>query len=382
MAFTQTQQILELIRKSDSILVACQKDWSGDSLAASLALAEWLRNSGKKAIVACDGFEVPANLPFLPTYQIRPTLGSLQKFIISLDTSRTKPADFAFDQQGERLDIYVTPEDGSFDERDVRASTSDYVYDLVFTIGTPDLNSLGGIYSGNSEFFYAKPKINVDQSPLNEYFGNINLVNIAASSNSEIIHDLLKELSADGIDENIATYLLGGIIMATKNFKALEVTPRTLNLASELIGQGARREQIIQSLYQNRYISTLKLWGRALSRLNSDLDDRVVWSALAESDFVETATSPTELPDVIEELILAMPKTEVVALFYQSDRRPGAIEAIIHSAKKLDALRVAQAFNPSGNRETARILLENSNLAEAERTIVTEIKRKVTEVAA
>ncbi|MFA6422104.1 MAG: hypothetical protein WCV92_01795 [Candidatus Buchananbacteria bacterium] len=377
MAFTETQQISELIKKSNSILITLKRDWSGDALAASLSLGEFLKNAGKKVSIVCDNFSITSNISFLPAYQIRPNLGNLQKFVISVNTNNTKLNEVSYDQQDDKLNIYITPEDGTFEEKDIKTFTSDYQYDLIFILGSPDLSSLGTIYDNNADFFYAKPKINVDHSPLNEYFGNINLVNIASSSTSEIIYDLLKELDREMIDDNIATYLLGGIIMSTKNFKTLEVTPRTLNMASELINKGARREQIIQNLYQSRYISTLKLWGRVLSRLKNDFDDRIVWSALSANDFLETSTSPEDLQDVIDELIITMPKTEIIFLIYQSDKSANCVEAIIYSTKKLDASAISQAFNPIGNKEIARFTLKDVSLAQAERMIIEEVKKKI-----
>jgi len=377
MALNEIQQISELIKKSTSILITFKRDWGGDALCASLSLAEALKRAGKKITIACENFNIGPNITFLPAYQIRPSLNNLQKFVISVDTKNTKLGDFSYDQQEDKLNIYVSAEEGLFEEKDVRCFTSDYQHDLIFILGSPDLNSLGTIYENSADFFYAKPKINIDNSPLNDYLGNINLVNIASSSASEITYDLIKDLDAELIDENIATYLLGGIIMATKNFKTAEVSPRTLNAASDLIAKGARREQIVQNLYQNRYISTLKLWGRVLSRLKNDSDERLVWSVLSAQDFLETSTSPEELPDVIDELIVAMPKTEIVSLIYQSNKQANAIEAIIFSNKKHDASFIAQAFNPRGNKEIAKFTLLDITLAQAERNIIEEIKKKI-----
>ena len=90
MAFTANQQIFELVRKNNSFLIAIKRDWSGDALAASLVLAIVLKKLGKKVDIACDSFKTPANLGFLPTYEIKDHLANLQKFVISLNTTRAK----------------------------------------------------------------------------------------------------------------------------------------------------------------------------------------------------------------------------------------------------------------------------------------------------
>ena len=162
--------------------------------------------------------------------------------------------------------------------------------------------------------------------------------------------------------------------MATKNFKTQNVTPKTLNIASVLINLGARREEIVKNLYQSRFLSTLKLWGRVLSRLNNDLDDRLVWSSLSCHDFLETASKPSEAIDVIDELILSMPKTEIIILLYENYEK---IDVIVYSTKNINSLELAKKFNPIGNKQIAKFTLENMILADAERTIITEIKSKL-----
>jgi len=378
MAFTPNQQILELVRKSRQILVVFKKDWSGDALAGSLALAGFFRRLGKKADIVCDGFKQPANFSFLPTFEVKTQIQNLQKFVISIDTAKTGLAEFEYDHSDSKLNIFITPTTGQLAKEDLATSLADFKYDLIFLINTSDLESLGEIYHQQPDFFYLTPKINIDHHHQNEHYGNINLVNLAAASTSEIVYDLIANWDSSLIDEDLATYILTGLIAATKNFKTPEVTPHTLNLAGILINQGARREQIVQSLYQSRFLSTLKLWGRLLSRLNNDLDDKMVWSSLSREDFLETATSPDELIDVIDELIVSMPKTEVVILLYEEAIGENIrIQAVAYSAKNLDAMFMARKFNPQGSKELAKFIVPASNLAQAEHEVLTEIKKQL-----
>ena len=378
MALNQVQQTFELIKKSQLILITFKQEWNGDTISSALALSYFLKRMGKKVDIVSQDFKPWTSLGFLPLSEVKDQLGNLQKFIISINTEHTQVGEFYYDKGDGRLNIYITPKEGQINPSDLSTSVSGYKYDLIITLNTPDLESLGQSYQKHADFFYATPKVNIDHSNKNEHFGNINLVNIAAASTSETLYDLLKELNENLIDENLATYLLAGIIMASKNFKTKEVTPKTLNLASLLIAKGARREQIIQNLYQNRFLSTLKLWGRVLSRLNNDLDDKLIWSVLSAQDFIETATAPEELNDVIDELIVSMPKTEIVVLIYEEklfDRCETKV--IVYSTKNIDPLLITQKFNPSGNKETAKFSLPSCNLASAEKLVIQEIKQKL-----
>lgn len=376
MAFTQNQQVFELVRQSRQILVAIRQDWNGDSLSSALALSAFLRKLGKKVDVACSGFRPSNNFSFLPSGEIKPELDNLQKFVVSVDIAKTGLGEFEYDEADGRLNIFITPKSGQLVKENVSISLSSFKYELVFLINSPDLESLGDIYKSNPDFFYSVTKINIDHSHKNEHYGNINLVNLAAAATAEALFDLFKEWDEDLIDENIATWLLTGVIAATKNFKSTEVTPHVLNLAGVLIAKGGRRDQIIQNLYQSRFLSTLKLWGRVLSRLNNDLDDKVVWSILSRQDFLETATSSEELVDVIDELIVSMPKTEIVVLLYEDDQA-NAVKAIVYSAKKFDAVYVTRKFGAEGSKELVRFSLPGINLSQAEREVIEEIKKQI-----
>lgn len=376
MALTEIQQIFELIKKSRSILITIKKDWTGDAIASALALAKTLKKIDKRIDIVCQDFKTTNNISFLGTDDINDKIEGLQKFVISIDTSKTKVGEFYYDNESDKLNIYISPKNGQFKPEDVSAKIANYEYDLIFVINSSDLESLGEIYNKHGEFFYSIPKINLDNSNKNEYFGDINIVDLTSSSTAEIVYDLIKSFDENLIDDDIATYLLCGIIFSTKNFKTLNVSPKTLNTASILITKGARREQIIQNLYQTRFLSTLKLWGRVLTRLNNDLDDKLIWSSISNQDFLETATSSEEIIDVIDELIVSMPKTEIIILIYEKIKTNN-IECIIYSTKNIDSLFIARRFEPTGNSEIAKFNLNHMNLVEAERLVIEEIKQKL-----
>lgn len=378
MALTASQQAQDLIKKNKSILIAFKKDWTGDELCSALALAEALKKMDKRVEVVCHDFRKRLNLSFLPLTQIRDKLDNTRKLVISVNTAKTPVGEFYYDREKEKLNIYITPQDGEFEPSDITASKSSFKYDLIIVVGSPDMESLGETFEKNTEFFYQTPKINIDHSGQNEHFGNVNLVDLTVASAAEITTVLISDLDAKLADEDINTYLLTGMIMATKNFKTGNIAPQTLNRAGQLIEMGARRGQIIQNLYQSRFISTLKLWGRVLSRLNNDLDDKLVWSSVSTQDFLETATSPSEIIDVIDELIASMPKTEVIVLLYEeriADKT--VINGAVYSVKNIDSMAISKKFEPTGHDDLAKFVIGGLNLAEAERAVITEIKQKL-----
>ncbi len=376
MALNETQQILELVKKSKSILIIFKKEWSGDDLAGSLSLGLACQKMGKSVDIVCQDFKADSNLSFLPLESVQSQLHKIQKFVISLNTSKAKLDEFYYERVEDKLNIFITPKEGQFEEKDVKTSFSEYKYDLVFVVNTPDLESLGKAYVEHVDFFYSSVKVNIDHSPRNEGFGNINLLNLANSSTSEVIYDLIKSWDEKLIEGQLATCLLAGMIMATKNFKIANITPKTLHIASLLVAAGAEREQIVKSLYQNRKMTTLKLWGRILARLNSDLDGRLVWSRVGIADFLATGSSGEHIEEVIEDLITSLPRAEAIVLFYE--QREGDkvnVSVVVYSANRFNVMTATKIFNPEGNSGLARLTFKDSTLAEVEGRVITEIKK-------
>jgi nanoRNase/pAp phosphatase (c-di-AMP/oligoRNAs hydrolase) len=368
MALTIEQQISNLLREHNSVLICLPAKPTTDAIASGLAMYSVLQKLGKQAKVVAAGFALPDNHKFLPkSDEIVHELSALKKFVISVDVAQTSVQDIQYDIRDQRLNVYITPKQGYLDTRNVSTSSTDYIFDLVIVLDSRDLASLGKVFEDNAEFFHHTPMMNIDHHPANEHFGEINLVKVTATSISEMIFELLEHLdSGELLDEYIATQLLTGIISKTKSFKTNAVTPRSLAIASHLIASGARREEIVKNLYQTKTMSALKLWGRALSKLQGDTDRKLVWSVLQESDFTETGTTPLELGQVIDELIINTPDAQNVYIIYQTDR---TVHAVIATAPYIHVNEVFRDCQPQGDQNFTYLTIPVSSLETAQRLV-------------
>jgi len=375
MALNEIEQIQEVIKDSHHILITFRKDYSIDAVACALALYLVLKKQNKLVDIACDDFILPKNLNFLPNAQaINPKISNLQKFIISVDTSNDKIEEFSYNLEGDKLKIFITPKAGAFSKDNLQAESSDYKYDLIITLDTPDFSSLGKIYQNFTEFFYNTTIINIDANPGNEHFGQINLTNMNAVATAEILFNLIISLDKNLIDKDIATCLLTGLVSKTKSFKTPNVTPKTLEIASSLLSSEANLDTIIKSLYRSKSLGTLNLWGRVLARLKSWDNNKLIWSLLTDHDFIEAGAEPKDLADVIEELISFIPGVETVVLIYQTN---GNNCVIINTLKNQNALYLASTFKPTGSKNLAEFCLTQTTLLEAEKQVIEEIKTKL-----
>ncbi|MFA6099158.1 MAG: DHH family phosphoesterase [Patescibacteria group bacterium] len=366
---TPAQQSIELIEKSKNIIIALPSIPSTDAVAAGLGLFLALEKIGKKVKVVCSDFSLPPSHQFLPkSKEIHTDLTVLRKFIISLDLSRTRVQELSYNiSQDSKLDIFITPKGGFFEERDVTTSASSYEYDLIVVLDAPELETLGKVYDDNTDFFYHTPIVNIDHNPANEYFGEINVVDLVATSTSEIVFELFRGFKEKLLDEYIATSLLTGIISKTKSFQSNNVTPKSLAISSHLIENGARRDDIIKNLYRTKSINTLKLWGRALARLKTDAEGQVVWTLLNKQDFQKSGAGASDLEGVIDELIINTPKAEIIMVIYESNH---GVEVIVNTSRAIDGAALFKEFHPTGTRNFTKFFIANADLLSVEQRVL------------
>jgi len=294
-----------------------------------------------------------------------------------VDISRTKLETISYDVKDNTLSIFLTPKEGFITKNDLRTAQSTYKYDLIMTVGVSDLESLGPVFFNNTDLFYRTPIVNFDNHAGNENFGQINFTELTATSNCEIIFNTLSKINESLIDKDIATTLLTGMIAQTKSFKTKNVTPYTLNLASKLMNLGADRELIVQNLYRTKTISTLKLWGQTLTRLQNDRDTGLFWTTIFREDFSKTGATQDDLKDIVSELIANSPEAKAILLLHENTEKQNQIIGILNSEKDFDTIWLASKYNPTGNRKQATFIIENKNLKQMEEMVISEIKGKM-----
>ncbi|TAK04068.1 hypothetical protein EPO34_02835 [Patescibacteria group bacterium] len=376
MALVHHEQVLEALKRSDRPLLVVGAGSGPDGYASAVGLSLVLAKLGKSPeIVANDG-ATPKTLAFLGAQDVKTSLEKLRRFRITLDTSKVAIDEIAQTRTADALVIEVSPKAGFWEPHDVATAADGYRFDLIVTLGASDLEACGGPYRDNPDFFYAVPVVNLDHAPGNEHYGAVNHVDLAACSVGESLAALVTQMDPDLMDADVATAFLTGMIAKTKSFKAPGLTPKTLEAAAKLVALGARRDDIVGSLYRTRSVATLRLWGRALARLKLEKEAKLAWTLIGRQDFLHAGADEADLPDVIEELIASCPDAHVAAILYES--RDGSVRAVIRAERPHDAQELACVFAPTGSREEARARFTDKTISEAERILVGALMMKLT----
>jgi phosphoesterase RecJ-like protein len=355
MALAIEQQAKQLIEKSDKVLLVAHTKMDGDTLSATIAMHLLLKKMGKQTVVTCAD-AVPEEFSFLPETEVmRREISSGSDFVISLDCSLTHAQKLRWKIEDEHLKIFITPSGGQFKKSDVSFfEQSDF--DLIICLDAADKKQLGAIFEENTELFARVPLIVFDHHASNPGFGTVNLIDTKAASTTEVLFHFVKTLFGAAwekkIDPDVATLLLTGIITDTGSFQNPNTTPRSLEVAADLVEMGARQQEIIRNIFKTKNIQTLKLWGRVLSKIKTDPIHRMLWSTVSADDLADTGGSIEETGGIIDELLATAPGMEMVLLL--KERSDGMITASVRTTTALcDAAEFAAEFGGGGHTQAA-----------------------------
>ncbi|NND77920.1 MAG: bifunctional oligoribonuclease/PAP phosphatase NrnA [Flavobacteriales bacterium] len=143
--------------------------------------------------------------------------------------------------------------------------------DLLFCLDHNDLKRVGNVREVVDKAIVTKILIDHHPYPSNEF--DIMFSSTSYGSTAEMVFHFLDDLdSLHLINEEGATALMTGIITDTGSFK-YGTSAITFSVASQLVGKGAKSEDIQKAIFDQNTISRLRLNGYALSEKLEILED-------------------------------------------------------------------------------------------------------------
>jgi len=372
MSLDPQQQFKNFLEKSKEILILLPQNPQGDAIGSAWAFYFFLKKRGFSPTIGLSG-ELPLKFSFLPKPEkIVKEISGARDFVLSFDTSRNKIIRLKTEEKEDQYNIYITPEKGSVDPRDFSFILAKFKYDLIITLGCSDLEKLGKIYETNSDLFFEVPIINIDRQSSNENFGQINLVDVTASSTSEIVSLTLEQSYPEALDEEVANCLLTGIISATNSFQENSTTPKTLLSAANLMDKGAKQQEIIRWLYKTQSFNILKLWGRVMAKLKLEESAKLVWAELTIEDFVYSRTHPEDLQAILEKLKENYSEGKTFLCLFNNT--PESTVALVKASSPELLKKLAEFFSGEIKQEILEIKINSGNLPETGKIVVDKIK--------
>lgn len=354
------QKATEAIKHHERILILPSSPVDGDSIGSALAIYSLFQGMGKNATVVLTS-EIPDIYRFLPNIDtVQKTAKLYSDFMITIDLKDSGFKDIKHEIVDNKVNIIVTPENGSYNSEQITFPEPKKYFDLIITVDCADLSQLGSFYNQNYMVFSDVPSINIDHHISNKNFGSLNLVSTQASSTTQIIFNWFKSMNVE-IDEDIATLLLAGIITDTGSFQNANTTPESFDAAAELIDLGGRQQEIIRHIYKTKQLNSLKLWGKILSKIQVNETYRYLWSSATQADFQQTGTTSADKGDIIDELMSNAQEADVILLL--EEKPDGSLHGSLRSTNEnIDISPIAAKFEGGGHSMAAGFTIPNATV--------------------
>ncbi len=376
MSLNPQEQFKKILENSKEVLILIPENPSADAVGSAWGLYYFLEKLNILPTIAFSN-HLSEKFNFLPRPEnILSEISGARDFVLSFNTAQNKIMQVRHEEKGDTFNILVTPEKGSVDPRDFSFILAKFKYDLVIVIDCSDLEKLGQLYLENTDLFFEVPVINIDHKSDNDNFGQINLTDITASSSCEILAQTFKEIYPELIDKKIATCLLAGLIGATDSFQKKNTTPKALLASASLMDKGADQQEIIRWMYKTQPLHILKLWGRAMAKINWDETSKLVWSTLSVEDFVQSRSTSDDLPIIISKLEENYSEGKIFMAVYNDT--PQSSVAIIKVSTPETTTKILSEIPGKSNYGFLEIKIENPNIIEVGQIIAEKIKNLLT----
>lgn len=296
-AGSEWDEAVKALHAAGRVAIACHINPDGDALGSMIGLGRFLSRQGKKVWMGWGSGRV--QVP--PQYQFLPSTDAL----------------LHHDKFPDIVDSFVA-------------------------IDCADIERLGLL---RPRFESTDKRINIDHHISNEEFGDINLVDPAAASSSELAYELVRRMGGEP-DQDEATCFYTGIVTDTGKFQYASTSPTTLRTAAELRELGIDHEKVASQVYESNSFGYLHVLGIVLSRAR--LEDGMVWSWLDMADLGDLDLDETEH---FIDTLRTVAEAEVAVMLKQWPKR--TYKASLRSRGDVDVAHIAKDLGGGGHERAA-----------------------------
>ena len=246
-----------------------------------------------------------------------------------------------------QIDVYLEqPADIFGCIKDIDKIHTDFETDIIYVFPALDCNTdhLGG---AQPLFEKAGKKINIDHHISNHGCGDVNIVEPERSSTCELLYELM---DATKIDEEIAKALYIGIIHDCGVFQYSNTSPRTFQIAAELIKFGFDFPKLIdETFYEKTYVQS-QIMGRAILESIRFMDGKCIVSMVDKRTMDFYQAGPKDLDGIVNQLRIVK---GVECAIFMYEVGPMEYKVSLRSCGKVDVAAVAMQFGGGGHVRAA-----------------------------
>lgn len=297
-------KFVEIIQSHQRFLLVCHVRPDCDALGSEIAMAAILEKLGKDVWLVND-FAVPPNLTFL-------------------------------DHQGKvrQLGKDLSPE--QLDDREVII--------VLDTTAWIQLGKMADVLRATRAI-----KLVLDHHVSEDDLGATLFKNSDAEATGRLVVEAADALGVP-LTPDIAEPAFAALATDTGWFRFQSTTGETYRLAARLVDAGAAPFRLFKQLYEEDSLGRLKLVGRTLARVQTELGGRLIYTWIEQADFQATGALPSDSEDLIN-MTLTVEGTEVAVILVEQPS--GALKISFRSRSDVDCSRLAEQFDGGGHKRAA-----------------------------
>jgi Exopolyphosphatase-related proteins len=323
---TLIQQAMSLITPARRIALLAHEHPDGDCLGSALGFALILRQMGKECIPVCAD-PAPRSFTFLPGIEtLQNTLG---------------------------------------DER----------FDLVIALDAGVLSRYGTIYTQHQAFLEHAPILNIDHHVGGPGCGQVNIVEPAAASTTELI-TLFQQQAGLPLTTEAAICLLTGLITDTGSFQYTNTTPRTMMVGALLTQHGAVAENIAKPIFRTQPLAQARFMAAAVTNAQCSPDGRLIWS-YATSETLKAVGATPDMDDNASSMLRDIEGVKI-SVFFKSYHDPEVTNVSMRSSEPYNVAEICARLGGGGHPRAAGAKLHQP-LQAAIPFVLAEIERAMQE---
>ena len=312
---TTLDNILEEIKKANSIVILTHENPDGDAIGSSLAVYMGLKAINKDVELIVP--ELPRVFNFLPC------------------------------------------------ANEIRKEGSRENYDLAIALDCASMKMLNG---WAHYFENAKSKVVIDHHGTNTMYGDHNFVNPDSPACAQVLITIFKTFDME-ITNDVGTCLLTGIITDTGGFQYQSTTPETFEFASELLKSGVNVSDIYKRVMETKTRANFELRKRTLDRMEFFEDGKIAFTYITMKDLEETNAEPGDHEGIVNEG-RAIEGVEVSIFLRETDK---GFKASLRSNDYVNVSDVCMFFGGGGHLRAAGCTIDKP-LDQAKERIINQVK--------
>jgi len=192
-------------------------------------------------------------------------------------------------------------------------------------------------------------KVVLDHHVSSDDLGAEAFKNVEAEATGRLVLEAAQHLGVR-LTPEIATPLFAAIATDTGWFRFASTRGDTYRAAGALVDAGARPPQIWNSLYEQDTLARLNLTGCILARAKSELEGRLIHTAVFQTDFKATGAIPSDTEDIIN-MTLNVGGTQMAVIMVEQPS--GDIKISFRSRSHVDCSKLAEQFGGGGHKAAA-----------------------------